>query len=625
MRMYRTRKTGTSLVELLVVIVVFLIGILAVLQIFPGGFRVLSNTRNMAVARQLARQQSEMNKARADTMAEMILDVKYAVIGASMVDIFVDGTHNPNDLGHPGDGIDANGNVTLGASTIGRWDLVAGSNRTRRVVAEGGRVPSPRQVGSDFGGLMLLHFAPVSFDPAYPTLLQVYGNDMVRRFGAPGFRVRSWEYFVEDPEEAAAQLYLPGDATRNLSYRLTMSAWISNGVSTFRRTIVDTTIVVNAGLPGNIGSFPLSSYAALQVGETFLGAEWESIRVSRLFDRIPAANAFTPNEPYEYKLLDDRLGILLFNPAGHNYKEVRPGRRVPLVARVNYDVFDWRIIRDEFRIPTVLPLQSRLQLGNLKVKGGSIRADSRPYDGLDIVVADGSGGTETRDFLLMDMETGGLYTPDSFTLDKSLGLLTFVDATPGGTLQSRLILPGQAVPITVDSGGRAVRALYQANGEWAVQVLPAPSWFSVTYSQPSVAQYYVGGSSGAGGAPTRIYFPINDIGRKVVIGEIWYRDGGGNLKSLNDQDFVIQNAPLDPLGPYVDIATVDPNAAAFDFAQYGYAVRRVKGASVAVRVLWNPSVFTLIGDQNENNSRFDRWAQDWRRTVVDTFLQRGES
>src|SRR5687768_3216470 len=222
-RMRGTRRAGTSLVELLVVIVVFLIGILAVLQIFPGGLRVLSNTRNMAVARQLSRAQIEMLKARADLLGEMVLDVQYAVIGSTgALNIFIDGTHNQNDLGHPGSGIDSNGNVIQGADTIGRWDLVSASNRTRRVVAEGGRVPAPRQVGSQFGGLMLLQFAPISFDPApaYASLLTVYGNDMVRRDGQPGFRRQPWEFFVEDSEEATANIYVPQDPADAPSYRL---------------------------------------------------------------------------------------------------------------------------------------------------------------------------------------------------------------------------------------------------------------------------------------------------------------------------------------------------------------------------------------------------------------------
>ena len=58
---------------------------------------------------------------------------------------------------------------------------------------------------------------------------------------------------------------------------------------------------------------------------------------------------------------------------------------------------------------------------------------------------------------------------------------------------------------------------------------------------------------------------------------------------------------------------------------YGYAVRRVKGASVAVRVLWNPAVFQLGTDAAENLERFEVWSRNWRRTTTETFLQRGEN
>ena len=58
---------------------------------------------------------------------------------------------------------------------------------------------------------------------------------------------------------------------------------------------------------------------------------------------------------------------------------------------------------------------------------------------------------------------------------------------------------------------------------------------------------------------------------------------------------------------------------------YGFAVRRVKGASVAIRVLWNPSFFSLTGDSATNMQNLERWGRDWRRTTVETFLQRGEN
>ncbi len=632
----RNRRSGTTLVELLVVIVIFMVGILAILQVFPGGLRILQETRGMQQARALARAQVEMTNSRSDILAEMILPVHYTFVGSGFVDIVAFMGQGPGYVGHSGDEIDSDGNVILAGINLGRWDYLTGANRTRRVIGEGGPVPAPRQIGADFGGLMLLQFAPISYDPAYPTLLQIYGNDMVRREGEPWFRVREWEYWVEDPEETFAQIHLPRHTVRARSYRLAFSAWISNGVTVTRRSIVDSTVNVPANPSGGYATFPLSAYAALQPGETFVGAEFESIRVARAFELVAA---FTPNEPYEYRLLDAQLGVILCNPAGYNFQEVRPGRRLPLVAKANYDVFDWRIIRDEFRVASTLPLQQKLQLNNLKVKLGQ-SVDGRRYYGLDCEVLPGptpaptdpqepprrDPNKERRDFILLDLETGGVYTMDSFGIDKSTGLISYRDTDTGSPgLQMQLNLPGPpAPPVQVDATGRAVRALYQANGEWAVQVMKAPSLFTITYSAPGVAQYYVGASSVAGGSPTRIYFPVIDLGRTVVIGEIWYQDGGGAVHSLKDQDFVIQNSPADPLGPYIDITSIDPTAVAFNY-NLGYAVRRVKGASVAVRVLWNPNSFSLGADPQDNNVRFARWTQTWKRTLVETFLAKGEN
>lgn len=619
--MMRTRRAGTSLIELLVVIVVFLVGILAMLQIFPGGLRVLQNTKNQSVAKQLARAEMERLTSRPDRLPGTIVDVQYAV-GASWVDIVANPNTPSSELGYTGQQLLNDGTVIRDGNNVGRHDLLSASNRIRRIVGEGGSVPAPRQVGGQFGGLMLLNFSPIAYDPNFPTLLQIYGNDLSKREGVPGFRIRPWEYYLEDVEEPTARIYLPRDTVVLRRYRLAMAAWVQSGGTVSRRTIIDSTIDVPPDPSGGAVVFDLSAYAALGGGETFVGAEWESIEVARAY--LPVAS-FTPNQPYEYQVLDPRLGVLLFNPAAHDYREPRGGRRVPLAARVNYDVLDWRIIRDEFRISNLPPFQQRLQLGSLRVKGAQ-RADGLTHNGMDVLVADGAGGSETRDFLLLDMETGGVYLPNSYQVDMSIGLITYLDTDPGTPgMQMSLVLPGQATATTVNAFGRAVRALYQATGEWSVQVMKAATRYHQTFSPPGIAQYYIGGSGVAGGLGTRIYFPLADVGRSVVIGEIWYRDSGGNLHSLRDQDFVIQNAPLDPLGPYIDITSVDPTAVNFDFAFHGYAVRRVKGASLAVRVLWNPSFFNLTADPDDNHRRYEVWSRDWRRTVLETFLAQGEN
>jgi hypothetical protein len=254
---------------------------------------------------------------------------------------------------------------------------------------------------------------------------------------------------------------------------------------------------------------------------------------------------------------------------------------------------------------------------------GNNGPDGRTYPGFPVPFGD---TVRQADFGLVDLDTGGTVHPDSYVVDKSLGLVTFrdKDENPDNGLQIDLMLPGATGPITVDGSGRVVRALYQAAGQWAVQVLTSPAVFRQSWDRPGVAQFYVGGSSGFGGLPTRIYFPWMDAGKRIQIGEIVYRrSGDATGRVLEGADFLIQGSPADPLGlPYIDLRSIDPAAVGFDFDTYGYSVRRVKGASVSVRVLWNPAAFTLGPNLAENLDAFNRWLANWRVVKTDTFLQR---
>lgn len=662
--MKRRSQAGTSLVELLVVIVIFAIGILGVVQLFPAGFQALNNERNRTIANELGRGQLEAIKGRPSQLPEEILAVR--VQGGAII---ADPDRDNNNLGPVGQGIDQAGNVLgLASEVLGPWGQLSGANVVKRVVGEGGRVPAPRTAGGFIGGLLVLQFAPILNSPSYPFFLSVYGNDMIARFGQPfgGAFNRPYEFFVSDEDDNGnpgdtlflAQIPLPASPTES-PYRVNFSFFVDNGGTIRLRELVDVDpAVLRAALVPSTNYFGywtisvpglIAAAGALQPGETYAGLDDASVRVQRNFLRLNLADVFT-NNPYEYKLLDPSLGVLLFNPAGYNYQErTLRGVRVPLVARVNYDVLDWRIIRDEFRIPSSGPFQQKLAINSLAVQGEP-SADGLPYPGLGVPIPDGNGGTRNVDVVLLDVDSGGIFLHDprnpgnpvpqpgvvndfldvdpnqtAYVVDKSAGLMRFADldpATPG--VQMRIILPGQAAPVTVNASGRKVRALYRGKGEWAVQVMKAASRYQVVLGRPSVSQCYVGASTTFGGQPTRIYFPGQDTGKKVTIGEIWYTNGAV-VQTLRDVDFLITNSPADPLGlPYIDIRSVDSQATSFDFSN-NYAVRRVKGSSVAARVLWNPATFRLTNDSAANLSAFEAWGRNWRRVTVETYLEKGEN
>lgn len=661
----RRNHLGTTLVELLVVMVIFLIGILGVIQVFPAGFQALTATRNTTIATELARQEIERVKGRADQLPEMILPVRY-VGGGPTVTIVVDSNRAIHDLGPAGSGIAQNGQVLDALNNqIGKWQLLSGSNVVRRVIGEGGPVPAPRRVGALTGGLLILQFAPIVFNASYTAFLRVYGNDMQRRYGQPGFGgAQPWQFFVSDEDDngnAQDTLFLPIiplPPTANESpYRISFSYLVDNGGSLRVEEVIDIDpAAIRAYLNPSL-NFPLfwtidiqalltdNTYGPILQNGTYAGLDYDSVRVQRTYIQVASFSA----NPYEYMLLDADLGVLLFNPTGYNYFERRQGgQKVRLQARVNYDVLDWRILRQPFRVPDVTPYQMRLPLNSLMVKG-TPNTDGSTYQGLEFPISNGAGGTQFVDVVLIDTESGGVFLHDpanprdpnipvttsndymavdparsSYVVDKSLGVIRLLDAdrtAPG--LQLRLIYPGAATPTVMTANGRELLALYQARGEWSVQVLKAPSLYQVVYGTPGSAQCYVGGSYvPTGGDPTRIYFPGMDVGRKVTIGEIWYFNLAGR-QILRDQDFVITASPADPLGfPYIDINTVDANATGFDFTN-GYAVRTVKGASIAARVLWNPAFFRLGPTPAENMASFEQWGRNWRKTTVESYLERG--
>lgn len=634
------KTAGTSLIEILVVIVVFLIGILAVVNIFPRGFQVLRDTRNLAMATQLVRGESERLKARLGQLPEMILPVSYSFTGTS-INITVDQGRTSNNLGPNADAlaIDPNTNTPhfyLAGADLGYWPYLTGANVMRRIVGEGGPVPAPRPVGNQLGGLMILQFAPIVYNATYPELFQVYGNDLIRRGGVPldlnNVR-RYFEYYVDESDQPSASIYLPRYSI-DVQYRLAMSAWVTTGGTTRSEDLIDKIIPVAAGT----GYLKVDLASLFGGGSTFQGAEYDSIRVARTFRQIAT---FSSNDPYEYKLLDPNLGLILFNPAGYNYYEPRGRSRVPLTARVSYDVYDWRILREEFRVPDIQLPQQRLPVAPLEV-AGEIGDDG--YPAADFALNEPAPFNDVSNFLVLDMDTGGIVMERSDTLkdgpdplrlihvNRLNGVIFFMDRDrdPSNGLQGEILMPGATAATPVDLSGRAVRVLYQAKYEWAVQVMKAPSQYYVTYGLPGVAQYYVGGSNpNVGGGATRIYFPRIDLGKKVSIGEIWYLDSGGNQHLLPSIEFVIRDTPPDPLGPYIDITSIAPDAVQFDLRNpnlggRGYAVRRVKGASLVVRALNNRAAFKVGEDQAENLENFDKWMRSWKKASTETYLQRGE-
>ncbi|RYG36082.1 hypothetical protein EON81_10825 [bacterium] len=658
------RHRGTTLVEVLVVIVVFLVGILAVVQIFPRGFQVLTLMRKGASANALARNESERLEASPGELPELIVPVGP---GTDAEDLFV----TSGDLGPYGDSLSAAGILSRNGVQLGHWALFTGANRYRGIVGETRRIPAPRRVGEDmalYGGLLYPNFGPI--DSAYPLI--VSGNDLSRNPRPPstleqrtditdgsGLGLTYWssydtlgdgDFFLDNSDQANPAVYVPTGPSARL-YRFTLSVVVSRNGRPVRRTYrnlplvngvpTPLTIPLTAPLVGSeqlgypLVRIPLLSIMsnAVAAGDTLQSLYPESVRVKRGYR--PVSGAFSQSDPYEYKMLSAGRGTLLFNPAGYSQTVDSSNGRQPLQATLDYTVADWRVLHEDFRLIATDNGQVKLAIGT--IKGSTTEADGLEPTGLRLLEPI-NAGLETQIQLpgasyiqINDLETGGIVCERDpgnqaplVNVNKSLGLIEFLDAdgvANNGRQIKVLLNDGQLHNYNLQ--GRALRIYYMTRDEFAVQVLKPAATYSQTVGKPAAAEYYVGGSaSGLGGVATRLYFPRADAGQKVTIGVLSYLDASNAPRQIIGQNFTISFRQNEE-NPSIDIQDVDPNATRFD--PNTISARDVRGASLTVRTLWNPDFFNLGPDPVANLRKLDQWNRGTRKSTLQAYVSRGEA
>lgn len=657
----RDVQRGSSLVEVLVVLVIFAVGILAVAQIFPRGLGILKVSRNITVGNALARAELERLKSSNEQIATAIV-ANNDDPGQDVLFADIDTKAMPNDWLPSGvKGLTSAG-IMASDYGNGEWQLYTGANRFRGIIGEGRTVPAPRFVRwtnasgvteNIYGGLISLQFAPVriSSNALRPTFL-VYGSDLQKREtdGAPR-RFQDYLVFVDRDDSL---IYLPQGPARAVAaerrYRVSYTYYVEPTQGKFEaRSFTDVVPVPSA--TGRQGYVPAAFRS--NNSEAIAWVDFDSIRVQRLFDDrtntgftdAVADPRLKSDAAYEFRVLDSNLGLIMTNPAGFEYQELRGRGRVPLSARIDYNVLDWRIIRDDFRVPDGArdtagnpspPYQQQLTMQSLKVNR-SRGADLRQYSGVidPAIYAFPTRANATApnpEVVLIDRESGAMIDPrTSYKVDLSRGIVNFIDVDGDNTngLTSDLVYPGGSTSERVaDIRGRSVRALYQVNGDWAVQPIKAVNNYFVSYS-PSIAydQCYPGFQNGADGSADEIYFPLADVGKTVVIGEIRYTDSDGVSKALYDQEFIIREPRQTGglrLGRVVLADKADPSKnPVLDYSK-GFAVRRVRGVSVSVRVFWNSTTFKLTNDDTQNMTELNKWLQSLRKTQSETFLVKGD-
>lgn len=600
------RQAGISLIEVLVVIVVLTIGIFSVVRLFPGGFFINKETEARTLSARLAAQELNRYAATQATLMDAVLPTVIVQDPNSPTGYYikVDLDTTPDDISTPR-------NVAPGIDPY----YVSGLNRIRWIRGETVRIPNPSPLGNGIQGSIYV----LSSGPAYDFPgLDANGVpvDSIVITGAPLRRrvqdasdppvLRNISEYAIDYDEGMIAFY---PAPYNRLYKISYSYHAANGD-------ISTVVAQQIGVPA--GDYPVWQYIFPPSGRSLVPG---SDVVAREFVRVPYPPAFSA-DPYEYALVPKSanvasyatVGVIIFNPRGRDYIERSAYGNVPLTAKIDYNVLDWHIIRDDRPLPGSPPYTVRLSLKNIK-KVGEYEADQRRYTGIWRSPAEPQVSV-----LVYNLANGEEVPPSEYTVNYRDGIVTISDEY-GNACRARNESP-------------VLRFYYKAHGDWGVQIQKAAASYRMSRTNTAnlgYGEFYLGGGR-FGGSPTRMYFPLMEAGKTITVRELWYyslnsltnivtlRKGSNETFRINSDPTRFENLGAGPL-TWVDLLdnhdTPTDRAVGWALDQPIVVAQGVEGVSFKVRVLWNSGAsVTREGGANAVRLR-------WRRHDLDTFLTRG--
>jgi type II secretory pathway pseudopilin PulG len=463
------RQGGASLAEVLVVMAILAIAILAFIRLYPSGFLALKRTGQSEAATRLAQQELERLKARADNLPRAIAPIRYDFSSDEAV-LFIDPTIDPNDLG-------VQPNLPEGFPSL----YASGVNRFRRIVGE--RIPlglpGPtlgRRDQLTEGIVYTTLFAPIAQRPTgervgggdYRDYLVVTGAPMRRLILNSDFQrpdIRLFEYGID--YDAAKVLLRP---LRYVPIRYLVEYSVVYVAPSNRIETLFLTQVIE--LPPTHPNAPTPVWRDLSVPENALGIAPFSDTVSRMFSELPLGAQWSPENPYQYQVLNPLTGTILINPLASGYYERYWRGTRPLEAYVSYYVHDWTIMREEFTVPSSGRI--RLAFSDLK-QFGDLQDDQTQYEGLGLG-RDVDYEPLQADLIIVDMLTG---RAAYFRRGQQLRDDELAPELRAQTLPNLSTTIDYAIGI-VEIGnpqmrGRKIRVFYKVHENWAISVQKAAS------------------------------------------------------------------------------------------------------------------------------------------------------
>ncbi|MHB0999320.1 MAG: type IV pilus modification PilV family protein [Armatimonadota bacterium] len=583
-------KNGTSIIEVLVAMVIFVVGILYVIRMFPGGFSSIKQTENSTVANRLAQSEIERWKSRAENLPSGILPIDPNIPGGLLLNL------DPEDMRA----------LSVPAGEVERY--FSDVNKFRHVIGEFTKIPAPPPSDDDWykGAIYILGFSPVVYTNNNPIL--VYSGPLKRQTLPVDTRWLTWmtnrDYAIDYDE---GKIYI-----RKASYArefLISYNYIDQsngnprkiGLSKIRIPVgakTDTdpdpdVIDIMAPEPGTGNLVPvinIPGFGGIEPGSETLRRSFIDRTADKDANGDVSWNTF---DPYEFVVQDSFAGVLGFNPVGHSYEEITASGREPLKAYIDYDVRDWHIIRDEKKIPSAPAdpndqyIKVRLSLNGIKIINTS-NYDGSEYTGLtpdmpySVVAVDAENGRSYNEESLVDV-----VNVPAMQVNYKDGIIEFHESLRN----------------------RTFTIFYQAVDDWAVQVYKSFDVFRRRFDVPADLEsfgydYYYLSDNG------RVYFPRCYAGTTVAI-DYTYRPAGQTVqgKFVNGETFIISQDVDSATGLcYVDLVNklADRGITGMEIAQ----TSKVYGVSLGARVIWRTS--------GKGLSSFWRW----KKVDIQTYLTR---
>lgn len=462
LRSHISDKRGMSLVEVLAALAVFVVGILVIVRLFPPGFFVVKQSENVTLANRLA--QSELERLKGAT-----LNLPAGILGWDIVNNGVLIGMDPDNM----DDLPGLGGMTHPANPYYYTDV----NKFRRIYSEATKIPAPMDTRFGFASIYVVNFSPIEWVDDKSVTVK---SGPMRRRGVPedGGAVRSSSEYAVDYQTAV--LYV---AQRNYDreYIISYSYWSKES----GRPALIPVLSARVFVPANQWKADITdgtpAGTLVKNASGFSGIDSGSESVHRSFAQIGAAAVFDPNNPYQYKIMDQHQGILAFNPAGYGYDEVTAWGRVALTAYVDYDVLDWHIIREERKLPDQVtsPVDMDVKLTLRFIKNAGLQDASPPVQ-RPTVEMDGSNyaGLAAQipvSILAIDVQTGQFFTEASRYPDPDSAEWAMTVNYKDGIIRFHPNLVG-----------RTFRIYYRAEGDWALQVFKSYESYRRSYNSAAL-------------------------------------------------------------------------------------------------------------------------------------------